>query len=109
MIFRSLMAAVVSIALSGCGTFHSVALGDEATRGALQFAGSDCESIPRVYSGVHFDYCFTRVRVKTFREIVHLAQYLVFDGALSAAADTALLPYTLYRQRRDGSIYLIGR
>ena len=41
----------------GCGTINTVARGDYVTKRNLKKAKTYCESIPRVYSGVSYDFC----------------------------------------------------
>lgn len=68
-------------------------------------AKSYCKSIPRIYSGVSYNVC------RMFGEPKHTSArpsrgvpVIFFDTALSAVADTVVLPYTLFLQADKGSI-----
>ena len=102
--------------LSGCGSYHTLRSDDVANASDLNLKGSYCGAIPRVYGGVVWDAC------QLYGEPPANAGYTppatpanhtfgppilpVLDMAFSGVVDTLALPYTLYRQSRDGSIEL---
>lgn len=47
---------IVSLAVSGCGTFNTVFRDDIAATRELRKQKTYCEAIPRIYSGVAFDF-----------------------------------------------------
>jgi len=102
---RPLIAACLSTLLSGCGSIITVVRDDTVTSQYLAEAKSYCGAVPRVYSGLMFDFCLLHAppadehNYKTTPPILE-----VFDMGLSAITDTVLLPYTLIRQHNDGSI-----
>lgn len=72
-----------------------------------------CESIPRVYSGVGYDICKlnaqpVNVHDEGLSEIGDLQHvpFAFLDIIFSAVFDTLALPYTIYKQRREGNIEL---
>ncbi|MCU1718337.1 YceK/YidQ family lipoprotein [Pseudomonas sp. 5P_3.1_Bac2] len=94
--------------LTGCGSIDTVFRPDAVASQALKDSHSHCESVPRVYSGVMYDFCSLNAQPRS--DINKDADqdlsmpWPVLDLILSAAADTLVLPYTLYRQNQDGSI-----
>ena len=77
-----------------------------------RYEKTNCNSIPRVYSGVSLDVCMAFLgppapMYKKYDESVFYG-YLV-DMVLSSAVDTLVLPYTIIRQMKDGSLRLKRR
>lgn len=78
---------------AGCSTLATL-------RGDLQLDKLQCDedyAIPRVYSGLANDIRFLRGNYQD-------KGLVVFDAPFSIAADTILLPYTIYRQFRYGNL-----
>jgi uncharacterized protein YceK len=99
-----LLAAVM---LAGCGTVQTVMRGDEVAAKSLKERKSYCGAVPRIYSGVTYDFCTLNAPLEKGRDAeVHdnAPAIVLIDVVLSGALDTLLLPYTLYRQQADGSI-----
>jgi uncharacterized protein YceK len=96
--------------LAGCGTL--VTQFDEKDR--YTFPGSRQRNIPQVYSGTAADLVFAKdVMFETTgatgeeqgAECCFSPFYLVVDLPLSFVADTILLPYTIWKQIFQGSIW----
>jgi len=85
--------------LNGCSSLYTNFASEQRVNHALYRAGSDCDQIPRVYSGVTFNYCYL---TGTPREAWQygVMSFLVFDMLPSAALDTVALPFTGVRQRK---------
>lgn len=104
--YRLLVSGVLVLALSGCGTLNTVIRGDGVAARSLKEIKTNCESIPRVYSGVAYDFC----KLNGEPAPVHTwgasegAPGAVIDMLFSGVLDTVVLPYTIYRQRTDGNI-----
>ncbi|PJI47103.1 MAG: YceK/YidQ family lipoprotein [Pseudomonas sp.] len=105
--------------LSGCGTYHTLRSGNVADASDLRLKGTYCQAIPRVYGGVVWDICqFYGEPPASSDEAGYkppptpsnnkfgMPILAVLDMALSGVTDTLALPYTIYRQQRDGSIEL---
>lgn len=109
--FKSLI-FVVSILhlclLNGCGSLTSVMGSDQRIKANLSRRASTCDSVPRIYSGVAYNFCFVNGKPSDFAGSF-LVNYFVFDSIFSAALDTAFLPYTVYSQYRYGSLQLQGQ
>ena len=92
--------------ITGCGTVHTVILGDNVVKTNLQEIDTKCDSIPRVYSGLSYDFCYLHARpVSTYEgPSTNSAPLIFFDMIFSALIDTVLLPYSVYKQTQDGSI-----
>lgn len=72
---------------------------------------TNCKSIPRIYSGVSFDVCTVFIGppapIGTESEAERAKRFFfgyIMDVALSFVVDTIALPYTIYRQYKDGNI-----
>lgn len=90
-------------ALSGCGTVTTLSNPDSTVSTKLKKQNTQCESIPRVYSGVSYNIC----KMHSNSNSIYLAWVLGFyvvDSALSTAADTVVLPYTIYAQNKQGNL-----
>lgn len=108
---KALIGMVVAGLLAGCGTINTVFRDDGVTSDNLKEAESFCGAVPRVYSGVVYDFCLLHGaeprpnRVRSGPEM----GFVAVDIGASATLDTLLLPYTLYRQHSDGGIEVVGR
>ncbi|MCK1794176.1 YceK/YidQ family lipoprotein [Pseudomonas violetae] len=99
--------ALAALMLAGCGTVQTVIRGDEAASKILKEQQSYCGAVPRIYSGVTFDFCYLNAPLERGRESdVHTTApaIVLVDVVLSGVMDTLVLPYTIYRQKVDGSI-----
>jgi len=97
---------VLALFITGCGTINTVVRDDGVARRNLKKINSYCESIPRVYSGVSYDFCTLYgppgpgYGLHTGAVVSGTIADFVFSGLL----DTLVLPYTILRQSRDGNI-----
>lgn len=113
------------LACAGCGTVNAVLLSDNTTVSNLRKADTYCEALPRVYSGVAYDFCLLHGEPLILPEVRNEglpearrdlpvssnhkntgAPLIVFDFVLSGVMDTLLLPYSIYRQVDEGNLYL---
>ncbi|AWM95087.1 YceK/YidQ family lipoprotein [Pseudomonas sp. 31-12] len=95
-----------SLVLSGCGTALTVLQDDEdATRG-LRKQKTYCQSIPRIYSGLAYDFCILNAPPDPTGVLV---PFVLLDLTLSGVMDTVSLPYTIYRQAIDGNLGIYWR
>ena len=65
-----------------------------------------CSSLPRIYSGLAYNYCFAinaERRDPVMYNSVEQSVYLL-DSVSSAILDTVVLPYTIYSQANKGNI-----
>jgi uncharacterized protein YceK len=103
------MAAILgacSLTLSGCGTALTVLQDDENAARSLRKQKTYCQSIPRVYSGLAYDFCVLNAPPDPTGILV---PFVLLDVTLSGVFDTAFLPYTLYRQMADGNLSIYWR
>jgi len=100
------MLGVCSLALSGCGTVHTVLQNDEDAARSLRKQKTYCQSIPRIYSGLAYDFCVLNAPPDPTGFLVPL---VLLDLALSGIADTMSLPYTIYRHASDGNLTIYWR
>eukprot|EP01133_Synstelium_polycarpum_P000799 gene799-913_t len=104
---RVLLAAVL-VSTTGCGTINTVFRPDAVASQNLKESRSYCENVPRIYSGVIYGFCTLNGAPDTTKEHTRDASgsLPIFAAELVASGllDTLVLPYTVYRQNRDGSI-----
>jgi uncharacterized protein YceK len=96
--------------LGGCGTIQTVARDDQAAIDGLKQQKSYCGAVPRIYSGLAYDFCSLNAPLASGVDADNhrntaIAGLLV-DAVVSGALETLLLPYTIYRQQVDGSIVI---
>ncbi|KAF1033091.1 MAG: hypothetical protein GAK37_00232 [Pseudomonas sp.] len=100
--------AVLLFGLSGCGTINTVFRPDTVASQNLKETHSYCENVPRIYSGVIYGFCTLNGEPDSKKEQVRDATgawpVFVAEFVASGVLDTLVLPYTVYRQNRDGSI-----
>lgn len=104
---------VTLLFLSGCGTINTVFRPDAVASQNLKDSRSHCENVPRIYSGVIYGFCTLNGEpapdksLKDQSLIDHggsMLPIVAVEFVASGVLDTLVLPYTLYRQSRDGSI-----
>lgn len=112
MFVRAPVVLLLAAGLAGCGSMHTIRSGSSANPRDIGLNGTYCESIPRVYSGVAYDFCWLHGDPYVARSVGgvgyggSVAGWPLIDMALSGVTDTLALPYTIYRQSGDGSIEL---
>ncbi|WP_353505491.1 YceK/YidQ family lipoprotein [Microbulbifer variabilis] len=89
--------------LTGCGTFTTLSSTDREISANLKRQKSNCESIPRVYSGLSYNICKMHSDSESINVDLLLGVYLV-DSLFSTATDTIVLPFTMIEQRKNGNI-----
>ncbi len=103
---KFLTLGVISAVLSGCGSVSTVLQGDADAARDLRKKKTYCQSIPRIYSGLAFDFCTLNAPPDPTGM---LAPFVLLDLPLSAVFDTVSLPYTIYRQIEDGNLSIYWR
>ncbi|MCS4248194.1 MULTISPECIES: YceK/YidQ family lipoprotein [unclassified Pseudomonas] len=98
--------SVVALALNGCGTLNTVLRDDVAATRELRNQKTYCQSIPRVYSGLAFDFCLLNAAPDYTGVLLPL---VLVDMAASGVADTVVLPYTIYQQNTLGNLGIYWR
>lgn len=102
----AITSCAIWLALAGCGTVATVLQDESAAAQGLRRQKTYCQSIPRVYSGLAYDFCVLNAPPDPTGILV---PFVLLDLALSGALDTAVLPYTIYRQGVDGNIRIYWR
>ncbi|RON52073.1 YceK/YidQ family lipoprotein [Pseudomonas frederiksbergensis] len=98
---------LAALMLAGCGTVQTVVRSDEAAAKDLKERKSYCGAVPRIYSGVTYDFCYLNAPLESGIDAqthTTIPVVVLVDAVVSGVADTLLLPYTVYRQHADGSI-----
>lgn len=104
---------IAILALVGCGTINTVFRPDAVASQNLKNSRSHCENVPRIYSGVMYGFCTLNGEPKPERSLNDPSLSNSSGNALpiiaieflgSGVLDTLVLPYTIYRQNKDGSI-----
>ncbi len=105
---KTLLLAAIVLSTTACGTIDTVFREDAVASQKLKNLRSHCESVPRIYSGVVYDFCSLNGEPNTNKSLensqINWVPWIAVDFALSGVLDTLVLPYTVYRQNRDGSI-----
>lgn len=110
--FRVLLVSTLLLA-SGCGTINTVFRPDAVASQNLKESRSHCENVPRIYSGVIYGFCTLNGEPapdKSLKDQSLLDRQgnafpiIAIEFVASGVMDTLMLPYTIYRQNKDGSI-----
>ncbi|WP_462383767.1 YceK/YidQ family lipoprotein [Pseudomonas sp. Marseille-QA0892] len=94
---------VAALALSGCGSVDTLT-NERSAANDLARWDSRCGAIPRVYSGVFYQFCNLNSPPRHQHDPKTSPESILFDMGLSAIVDTVVIPYTAYQQIRQGSI-----
>jgi uncharacterized protein YceK len=98
---------IAAMLLAGCGTVQTVVRNDDAAVKSLRKQKSYCGAVPRIYSGVTYDFCYLNAPLEQGVDAQNhtwAPAIVLIDVVASGVMDTLLLPYTIYRQQADGSI-----
>lgn len=102
---NAILLGALSLTLVGCGTVTTVLRDDAVVSTDLKKQKTYCQSIPRVYSGVAYDFCVLNGPPNSMGAVaINDVPWVYFDFLASGVLDTLVLPYTIYRQSVDGSI-----
>ena len=105
--FNHLLIILLLILVSGCGTIKTLDPAFNHVKIEYKSKKSYCDSIPRVYSGVAYNFCILHGDPRSGADSVEsagLIPFVLFDFIFSAVGDTVLLPYTIYAQISEGPI-----
>jgi uncharacterized protein YceK len=100
---RKVIIILVCVALCGCGTIITQSNSDKEIAAKLRKQKSNCESLPRIYSGVSYDFCELHAKNDSIEE-KGVLEFQLLDIASSAIMDTIFLPYSIYAQEKYGNI-----
>ncbi|CAI8925309.1 YceK/YidQ family lipoprotein [Pseudomonas sp. IT-347P] len=103
---QALIVGAFSSGLAGCGSVMSVLQDDADVARDMRKQKTYCQSIPRVYSGLAFDFCVLNAPPDPSG---YLVPFVLLDLPLSGVFDTVALPYTVYRQVTDGNLGIYWR
>jgi uncharacterized protein YceK len=92
---KVILAVTLLGSVSGCATTYTLAVNPHEF--AVKNGCADDAVIPYVYSGVSVDLTCLRVPI--------VGLFCLIDLPLSAALDTVILPYTIYKQKTYGNWY----
>lgn len=107
MTYPAAFLCVMSVVLCGCGTAKTLFSYDETISRSLRKEKTYCETLPRLYSGVAYDFCVLNGPPNTTSGVPSgFISLFIGDFFLSAVVDTLVLPYTAYRQVRYGNVDL---
>ncbi|VEF07471.1 lipoprotein [Pseudomonas fluorescens] len=106
MIRKAVMLCAVSAVLSGCGSVLTVLQDDADVARDMRKQKTYCQSIPRIYSGLAYDFCVLNAPPDPTGFLV---PFVLLDLPLSGVFDTVSLPYTIYRQIEDGNVGIYWR
>jgi len=105
---KNVLLAAIALSTAGCGTINTVFREDAVASQNLKDLRSHCENVPRVYSGVVYDFCSLNGEPNSNKSMenqqIASVPWVAIDFVTSGILDTLVLPYTIYRQNKDGSI-----
>jgi uncharacterized protein YceK len=100
------VSGALALSLAGCGTVATVLQDDAEAAQGLRRQKTYCQSIPRVYSGLAYDFCVLNAPPDPTGI---LAPLILADMVLSGTLDTVVLPYTILRQGKAGNLSIYWR
>ena len=103
---QAVMLGAISSILAGCGSVMTVLQDDADVARDMRKQKTYCQSIPRIYSGLAFDFCVLNAPPDPSGFLV---PFVLLDLPLSGVFDTVSLPYTIYRQVTDGNLGIYWR
>ena len=103
---KAVTLGVFSWVLSGCGSVLTLLQDDADAARDLRKQKTYCQSIPRIYSGLAYDFCVLNAPPDPTGFLV---PFVLLDLPLSGMFDTLALPYTIYQQLVDGNIGIYWR
>ncbi|MFC3150622.1 YceK/YidQ family lipoprotein [Litoribrevibacter euphylliae] len=104
---RYVILVMIGLFLTGCGTVKTLNPVDNKVTITYQGKKSKCKTIPRIYSGVAYNFCLLHgepSQTSNLGTSINGFPIEFYDFAFSFVGDTALLPYTVYAQANDGPI-----
>ncbi|NMH64468.1 YceK/YidQ family lipoprotein [Shewanella salipaludis] len=107
MTLKQLLSLAPLMLLTACSTINTLSPEQEHIDIAYHGRKSYCDEIPRIYSGVAYNVCLVKGEPSQTTDLgssFNGVPFFVIDTVFSAAADTLVLPYTLYQQARHGNI-----
>ncbi len=104
--YRDIMILLFVFAITGCGTVNTVIRSDDVAKTNMREVETKCDSIPRIYSGVSYDFCYLHARPQFINYGFPSSNppLIFLDILFSGALDTLILPYSIYKQNKYGSI-----
>lgn len=105
----TILSILLLLTLAGCGTINTVMREDGVAARELRSQKTYCQSIPRIYSGVSYNFCQLNGDPNPHGSLAGgpgVIAFVFVDSLISGILDTAFLPYTIYRQSTDGSIVI---
>lgn len=104
---HSVSLVAIGLLLSGCGTINTVFRGDDVAGRNLKEWKTQCDSIPRVYSGFFYNLCVLNgppIMGGKDSAAPAFVPLQIVDIIPSGILDTLVLPYTIYRQNTSANI-----
>jgi uncharacterized protein YceK len=104
---KSMVAVCGIMAIAGCSTVKTLNPPNDQISIYHMDQKSYCTYIPRIYSGVSYNFCKLRSEPSEYSNFgwdINGVPIVVIDTACSAVADTLVLAYTLPRQINEVTI-----
>ncbi|WP_226645817.1 YceK/YidQ family lipoprotein [Microbulbifer variabilis] len=104
---KAFLTLSISIFSTSCATVKTINPEDNQIEITHRGKKSYCEEIPRIYSGTSYNFCLLNSEpsetVNT-GSTINGVPIVLLDSAFSVAADTVVLPYTVFAQAKFGNI-----
>lgn len=98
---------ILVISTLSCSTLKTIAPAKNHVNISHFSKKSYCEEIPRVYSGLSYNFCLLYGEPSKYEHIgnsFNHVPFFVIDTSFSVIADTILLPHTIVMQLEKGDI-----
>jgi uncharacterized protein YceK len=104
---KGMISALLVLLCCSCATVKTLDASQNHINISHQGKKSYCEEIPRIYSGISYNFCLMYGEpsdVANIGSTINGIPTVFIDSLFSVAADTIVLPYTITTQAKKGSI-----
>ncbi|MCS0306582.1 YceK/YidQ family lipoprotein [Vibrio diabolicus] len=104
---KSIFLILLTTFLGACSTIKTISPSKSTLHISYHGKKSYCTEVSRIYSGLIYNLCKLNGEPSYQSNVggtVNDVPLFLLDTLLSTAADTIVLPYTIYTQERYGSI-----
>lgn len=101
--FKKIFLITSLMGMTGCGTINSLQ-DQEDVRKDMRARKSHCSFLPHMYSGISYNFCILNAEKSNPKKPDFGIHMLILDTVFSTIADTALSPYTFYKQITQNNI-----
>lgn len=104
---KKLMTILFALCTCSCATIKTIDPPKNHINISHYGKKSFCENIPRIYSGISYNFCLFYGEPSERENIggsINNVPFVFIDTVFSAVTDTIVLPYTIVMQAEKGSL-----